>query len=136
MYDVFKLTVHFLIGGHMDDFEYEILVEDMDSEISESASIRLLHFSKGIVFSKLNKVQILKKLKILNIVFDIEKTFLLITELNLSSFCLILWKQLIEIKNDLKKEMFYSYELNFAFDDLIYLARFYMKGGDSRGLIQ
>lgn len=120
----------------MDEFENENLEENVDSVDSATANIRLLQFSKDITFSKLNKVHILKVYKILNIVFEIEKTFLLITELDLSSFCLILWQQLLEIKNDLKKEMLHSYELNFALNDLLHFVKFFTKEGDSRGFIQ
>ena len=120
----------------MDDFEYENLEENMVSEDSESANIRLLHFSKDIEFVKLNKIQTLKSFKVLNIIFEIEKTFLLITELDLASFYLTLWLQLLDIKNDLKKEMYHSYDLNFVFDDLIHLVRFFIKGGDRRGFMQ
>jgi len=115
----------------MDDLE-----ENFDFEDGESANIRLLQFSKDVTFLKLNKIHILKSFKILNIVFEIEKTFLLTTELDLSNFCIILWKQLLEIRNDLKKEMLHSYELNFALDDLLHLTEFFVKGGDSRGFIQ
>jgi len=116
----------------MDDFDNDNLVFGDD----EAASERLLHFSKDCTFLKINNIHTLKEIKILNIIFEIEKTFLLITELDLPSFCLTLWEQLLEIKNDLKKEMLHSAELCIAFDELLYLAKYLTKGGDRRGLIQ
>ena len=110
---------------------------DFDDEGAQvvSGACRIT-FAKDQLVLKLNSIQTLESSKIEHLTIEIEKTFIFLKDMPLTDFCLQLWIHLLELKNEYMSEVLFSTELNIALEEIIYIARYFTKGGDSKGYIQ
>jgi hypothetical protein len=113
--------------------EYE---EGDDEEVEAINGECLVVFAKKTMFARLKIVHTLPTDKLGSLKRAIEKLFQCISEMPLSDFCLKLWVTLIELSDDLKDELANSIDLSNALNELLHVARYMTKGGDSRGMIQ
>lgn len=91
---------------------------------------------KRFTLLKIKKVQTVEDYKLEKIVRIIEEAFALITKLDLENFCYHLWLKIVELKLHYQQEFLLAFDLRVALDELLYLTKYLLKGGDNRGCIQ